>query len=220
MPNIVNNTSGLTFYQKQSGGYEITSTEGTTNGTIIWNMVSQMGWTVEAASAMLGNISAESGVNPGRHEVGGSGYGLVQWTPQSALTDALDIIYPEGYSLTDGVQQVNAIIAEYMQTNHAQGNPDSTNWGVERQWYNSSGGNYGFSLPAWDWYEWAHLTGPLEEMTKSFMISYERPAYAEETNHWPQRVANAETWYTILSGLPPGGRKRRFPVFLMNRRMF
>ena len=47
--------------------------------------LSDLEWSNNSICAILGNISAESTVNPMLNEVGGSGYGLVQWTPKSNL---------------------------------------------------------------------------------------------------------------------------------------
>lgn len=213
MPNIINNTSGLSFVV---GGahtaYAIDSAEAQNNATIIYNMLSQLGWTKTAVAALFGNIQNESAFNPNRYETGGGGFGLVQWTPKSDLTGILDVVYPEGYTDSDGVQQVNAIIAEYEQTNYAQGHPDGVNRGVNRQWYNSNGSKYGFSLTKMDWYDWAHdETTSVAELTKLFMVSYERPSYDASVNHWERRVASAETWLEWLGGVDPSGSGRFFP---------
>lgn len=44
--------------------------------------LSSFGWSNNSICALLGNISFESTVNPMLNESGGSGYGLVQWTPK------------------------------------------------------------------------------------------------------------------------------------------
>jgi surface antigen len=38
-------------------------------------------WTLQAIAGLCGNIESECHFNPGGKEVGGSGYGLIQWTP-------------------------------------------------------------------------------------------------------------------------------------------
>lgn len=51
------------------------------------------GWSQTALAAILGNMQAESGINPGLWEFGKTpydptaGYGLVQWTPYTNLSD-------------------------------------------------------------------------------------------------------------------------------------
>ena len=44
-----------------------------------------LNWTKESCCAMLGNMWRESHVNPQWNQVGGSGYGLTQWTPKDKL---------------------------------------------------------------------------------------------------------------------------------------
>lgn len=220
LPNIINNTSGLTFYVgTASKAYGADSVEGQTNATIIYNMLAQLGWTKWAVAALFGNIQNESSFNPNRHESGGTGFGLVQWTPPSNLTDILDVIYPEGYDRTDGVKQVNAIIAEYQQCNYVYKDPDAVNRGVHRQWYKSDGHLYGFSLPRLSWYEWAHKdTGDgvsLDDMTKLFMVSYERPTYDPDWNHWQRRCESSAVWYEFLAGVKPPTGVKYFPVYLL-----
>ena len=213
MPNIINNTSGKSFIVGTTRTeYEVGSEEAQNNATIIYNMLSQLGWSKLAVAAFFGNIQNESAFNPNRYETGGGGFGLVQWTPKSDLTGVLEVVYPEGYTDSDGVQQVNAIIAEYQQTNYAQGNTDGVNRGVNRQWYNSNGSRYGFSLTSKDWYDWAHDdTTSLADMVKLFMVSYERPSYDASVNHWERRVDSAETWLDWLGGVDPSGSGRFFP---------
>ena len=39
------------------------------------------GWSLAAIAGLCGNIESECHFNPGTKEIGGSGYGLIQWTP-------------------------------------------------------------------------------------------------------------------------------------------
>lgn len=213
MPNIINNTSGKSFIVGSTRmEYEVGSDEAQNNATIIYNMLSQLGWSKLAVAAFFGNVQQECQFNPNLKESGGTGYGLVQWTPESNLTDVLAVVYPEGYTKSDGVQQVNALVAEYQKTNKAQGHPDSANWDVERQWYNSNGSSYGFSLSKIDWYDWAHdETESLETMVKMFMVSYLRPGYDVSENQWPKRLKFAEYWLDWIGGVDPSGSGRFFP---------
>ena len=51
----------------------------------VYNFFKGKGWTKNAICGMLGNMERESELNPDLHEVGGTGYGLVQQTPGSIL---------------------------------------------------------------------------------------------------------------------------------------
>ena len=64
------------------------------NATYLYNALTSKGWSINAISGILGNMQAESTINPGRWQsdkVGGDatghGYGLVQWTPYTKYTN-------------------------------------------------------------------------------------------------------------------------------------
>ena len=68
------------------------------NAKYIWNYLGSKGWSLNAVAGMLGNMQAESTINPGRHQVGSDengGFGLVQWTPKRNLTEWLGNRYAE-----------------------------------------------------------------------------------------------------------------------------
>lgn len=68
-------------------GY-LTQAEMEINAKYIWNYLGSRGWSVNAVAGMLGNMQHESNINPGLWEGGtGPGFGLVQWTPSTDLTD-------------------------------------------------------------------------------------------------------------------------------------
>lgn len=66
----------LTVKQQQFNAKAITN---------FFKNISSYNWSNNSICAILGNMSFESGLNPQLGEVGGSGYGLVQWTPKSNL---------------------------------------------------------------------------------------------------------------------------------------
>lgn len=45
--------------------------------------------TLEAVCGLVGNIAYESRINPWQEQVGGNGFGLIQWTPPTDLTNVL-----------------------------------------------------------------------------------------------------------------------------------
>lgn len=210
---IADNTSGNDWEYKIGVNAQLTEAQMQNNADIIYNMCRKLGWTLNAVSALLGNCQAESSINPGQQEtkamtVGIDGTGLFQWTStssdsQNPLLTILDILYGGHSEWYDGDKQMNALFAEYQQTNYAQGHDSAKNWECERQWYNSDGSRYGFSLTKYDWYDWAHSEDDLETLTKSFMVSYERPSYDPATNHWERRVTYTNYWYEYLSGHEP-----------------
>ncbi|MGM0216339.1 phage tail tip lysozyme [Enterococcus sp. AZ109] len=53
---------------------------------VVWGVLKQSGYSDHSAAGVIGNLYAESSLDPNKHEVGGGGgYGLGQWTPRSNL---------------------------------------------------------------------------------------------------------------------------------------
>lgn len=73
---------------------------------LVNGLYGKKGWTKESVSALIGNAHAESSVNPSRHEIGGTGYGLLQWTPMQKLVNYCNSI---GKKYTTGEAQLAMI---------------------------------------------------------------------------------------------------------------
>ena len=75
------------WYAKPSGGYSLSSNEAKNNMDMIYSAFSSQGYTLEAVSAIIGNMNNESAMNPWRWQedrvVYSAGYGLIQFTPAS-----------------------------------------------------------------------------------------------------------------------------------------
>lgn len=78
----------MPFYAKPSGGYAISSTEGTANIYAVYDYLHPLGYDKQCVVGILGNMSGESGLNPWRWQndivdmsSNYKGYGLVQFTP-------------------------------------------------------------------------------------------------------------------------------------------
>lgn len=207
MPDIISNNSGLNWINGTTSQYfSRTSTQATNNATIIFRMLTAAGWTKTAIAAMLGNIFDESTLNPNLQQRGGPAYGLVQWDPPSKMVRIANTIYPEGYDRSNGTVQLNVVYAEFQQTCYAYGDPGGVNRGIGQQWYKSSGTKYGFSLPPTSWYNFAHDdSSGVEALTKIWMVSYERPSYNANINHWRKRVEDAKYFLELIGGIDPGG---------------
>jgi surface antigen len=65
------------------------------NARYICKYLINCGWSLNAVAGLLGNLEHESYINPGVTEFGGSGYGLVQWTPPSKFTNWCDAQNPK-----------------------------------------------------------------------------------------------------------------------------
>ena len=189
------------------------------NADIIINTYRASGWNDNSIAGLLGNIENESGFNPLRQEVGGQGYGLVQWTPKSVLENHCGILGLSSY--TDGDNQLICISAEIL------GNPSSVN-----EWYTTSGfiDNY---RPSGATDDMIGITGSqfitnemgwgADKLALMFMVGYERPAYDPTVNHIDRRKADALKWLEYMGGVTPPTpteRKHRkpFPIFILNRK--
>lgn len=189
------------------------------NANIIINYYRQNGWDDKSIAGLLGNIENESGFNPLREEVGGEGYGLVQWTPQSVLINHCTTLNLLPY--TDGDNQLKCISAEIL------GNPSSVN-----EWYTTQGfiENY---YPSGATSDMIGITGQQfisnemqwspDKLALMFMVGYERPSYDPDVNHIDRRMEDAIKWYEYMGGIipptPTTQSKVHFPIFIFAKRM-
>lgn len=155
------------------------------------------GWTMEAIAGMLGNIQAESTINPGiwqslKEGNTSGGFGLTQWTPATKLIDwATD----QGLDYKDIDTQLKRILYEVEE-------------GI--QFYSTDTYPINFK-------DFTTSTKTPEWLAGAFLYNYERPA---EYNITP-RQNNARYWYNFLSALDlawlPGYKdtKRKGMSFLL-----
>lgn len=165
---------------------------------IAWYLQKQ-GWTLNAIAGMLGNMESESTINPGIWESLTTdpgayyaehgrypGFGLVQWTPYTKLTDWAR---QRGLNMNAMDTQLERIIWE-QETENGQFSDYATQYDMTfTEFKNSNLSPYHLAL--------------------IFLACYERPADPIQ----PQRGTQAEYWYTYLSGIDfPGsgsGKKKR-----------
>lgn len=155
------------------------------NANIIKDYFQNSGWTINAIAAIVGNMQAESGINPARWEnddVGNlsGGFGLVQWTPATKIRKWI----LETYGAADydnGDYQIARIIYEL--DNGLQYSP-------------AKGFNESFS-------EWSTSNKKPGYLAAAFLCNYERAA---DTGWGAQirRARIAESWYQTFTGQNPG----------------
>ena len=155
------------------------------NAEIIKDYFGGEGWSINAISAIVGNMQAESGVNPGRWEndmVGNlaEGFGLVQWTPATKLRNWIDLEFGDG-DYTNGDHQLARIIFEL--ENGLQYAPAK-----------------GFKET---FLEWSVSNKKPGYLAAAFLCNYERAA---DTGWGAQinRARIAEKWYQAFTGQNPG----------------
>lgn len=155
------------------------------NAACIYSFFYFKGWTLQAIAGFCGNVMQESKFNPALIEVGGTGHGLVQWTPPTDLYNVLDVLYGSHDDWQDGNKQCNVIYAEYEEST------GMAHRGIEPQWYPSS-------YSSMDWKTWASSTQDPGELALIFQANYERPASLH-----PERAEYARKWYDILKFIDP-----------------
>lgn len=192
----------------------LTQSEMETNATYIFNYLGSRGWTTNAIAGMLGNLQAESTINPGRYQgdsPSGSGWGLAQWTPRTKYTDWCEERGLEWSHMDSALQRI-----EYEVENGIQFSATSE-----------------FPMDFKDFIASEESPGTL---AKVFVRNYERPAsvlfgypagetqsehLAAKANTYKKRANMANKWYSYLTGLPapsaPSNKKERkgMSLFLM-----
>lgn len=175
------------------------------NASCIYSFFYFKGWTLQAIAGFCGNVMQESKFNPALIEVGGTGHGLVQWTPPTDLYNVLDVLYGSHDDWQDGNKQCNVIYAEYEEST------GMAHRGIEPQWYPSS-------YSSMDWKTWASSTQDPGELALIFQANYERPASLH-----PERAEYARKWYDILKLIDPKQpgyntrepEKHNMPIWMM-----
>lgn len=165
------------------------------NATLVWRYFGSRGWSLEAVSAMLGNMQTESTINPGIWEslsAYSGGYGLVQWTPYTKYANWAGAGWQN-----NGNKECERIVWEKDNGEQWFSNPAVTP-----------------SSPPISFKEFSTSTLPVETLANYFLWYYEHP----EVPNQPKRAEQAKKWYTFLLGVTPetpkppstsGGRRRR-----------
>lgn len=186
--------------------YPFMSVEQQNNATLVYDYFGSLGATLEAVCGLLGNMTLESGLNPGCKQTAStsSGWGLIQWTPSSVLTNWCT----QGRRLNwyDGSAQCYRIQCEGLGTEGAGGT-----W-IPTQDY------------SYTWAQFLALTN-VEEATKAYLYERERAGVAALAT----RIQYANAWYAWFTGQPtpptphppvpptPYRREKGMPVYMMLR---
>ena len=217
---------------KSTGGYAIDSGAARNNALEIAKVLIADGWTDKAISAMLGNVTHESGLNPWRWQgdyvptftefVGWNaeqaalhGYGLVQFTPASTYINADNAVTygGKGYSphfsdKTAFPKDGNAQMLFFLSI-------VTSSWLHQLyNYYNTPFLNIGVDISQWYYTTYENFKKginnagqalTLAELTGVFELCYERPAAEYAASSYNTRVSNAEYWYKNIkskSGMP------------------
>lgn len=152
----------------------LSSEETLINAKYIKDYLSKKGWTLQAICGLMGNMQAESRINPGAwqgyKENLKLGYGLVQWTPATKYFEWADAAKLERSNIKS---QLDRILFEL-----AQG----------LQFYSSSAYKMTFK-------EYVKSTETPEKLAYVFLNNYERPGDRNQ----PHRQTYARAWYSYFS---------------------
>lgn len=194
-----------------SGNRYLSRSEMENNATLFYGIFNQYGATLNAISAMLGNMQSESGINPGIWESlnpYAGGYGLVQWTPYTKYSEWAGSGWQD-----NGPKECQRIIYEAEN-------------GL--QWFENPSAP--IVNPPMSFAQFLKSTESVDTLANYFLWFYEHPAVTIQ----PQRATQAREWYQFLSGVeppdppdpphPPGPgpgpirRTGKMPVWMMLRR--
>lgn len=189
----------------------LTSDQMKVNSKYIYSFLASKGWSTNAVAAMLGNMEAESGLNPGRWQsdsVGNTaaGYGLVQWTP---ATKYLDWCASEGYSDASEMDSgLNRIIFEAEN---------------QLQWIQTEDFSFSFS-------DFTKSDRNAGELAIAFLLNYERPAdQGASVQNYRSELGSKWFEYITENGGSSGGesgqigyrrKRKKFKFILFNKRRF
>ena len=185
------------WHAQTYGAYGRSSNEAFENAICTYNLLSSLGWTCQAVSAVYGNIEAESGYNPWRWEgdnvpsTSGShshGYGFPQFTPATKYINDSAAQANAGYgpnysnqsgNIFDGDSQLR-FIDEYA------------------DYYINPGYNFPVTYNEFKY----DPTFTPEYLAKCWLHNYERP-YDQSTAVEDYRASVARYWYDILIQYDP-----------------
>lgn len=168
----------------------LSSDEIYSNGMALARILISYGWTKNAVAGILGNVHAESGMNPGcseqprpwadylpdNAEVLNSTYdrgmGIVQWTP--GRTKIVSWASDEGLTWYDGMTQASRLRYECINGLQMSGN--------------------------WNYYIHSHDSAA--DLAEYFLRRYERPSEEEIEQTLPIRRSYGTMWYNRIQAIP------------------
>jgi hypothetical protein len=173
---------GTVFSTPTSGCGGLTTAQMECNAQYIYSFMTVRGWSKNAICAMLGNMEAESGLNPCAwqfwHQTGaGCGFGLVQWTPATNYLNWAGLTP----SQVDAMQPKELMDSElnYILYQLANGG----------QWYATSKAPYYMSFE-----EFTHSTYDTYNLALTWQASFERPQINDS-----HRGDIALKWYNFFN---------------------
>lgn len=176
-----------------SGNYYLGTAEQQNNALLVAQYGYSHGWTKNAIAAILGNMQAESSINPGIWESlnpYAGGYGLVQWTPYTKYSDWAT---QQGYFWQDNGDAEMARISYEAENN--------------LQWFYN--GEIGMAPPI-TFAQFLTSTDNINTLSNYWLWFYEHPAdpYAGTQAY---RQSLTQNWYNFI----PDGPTSQLPIWLL-----
>lgn len=200
----------------RSGG--LTQAEMENNANIVIAYYRSRNINDKTIAGILGNMQAESSINPERQEVGGQGYGLVQWTPVTVLQNHCNTLGLSPYN--DGDVQLQVIISEIL--NQSGVGEWYTSQAFISNYYNSGATQDMIGITGQQYLDNSMNWEP-DKLAVLFMAGYERPSYNPDTNHYQLRQQYALQWYQYMGGqptpTPTDTNKRKFKWVLYAKKL-
>lgn len=189
------------------GNYYISAAAMAENAQEVADFFMGKNWSKNAISAMLGNMEAESGINPGIWEMlrpFWRGYGLTQWSPWDKYSNwATANGFPNWEN--NGPAECNMIEHESI---------------TNEQWFYN--GEMGLAPPI-TMTQFKFSTLPIETLSDYWLYFYEHPL--DPRGETPKRRVNSLRWYNTIDwhGYEPGpgptpGNIPPWLLFRFNRR--
>lgn len=196
----------------------LTQSEMENNADIIINYYRSLGINDKTIASILGNMQAESSINPERQEVGGQGYGLVQWTPVTVLQNHCATLGLSPYN--NGDIQLEVIISEIL--NQSGVGEWYTTQAFIQNYYNSGATSDMIGITGQQFLDNQMNWAP-DKLAVMFMAGYERPSYDPNVNHYNLRMQYALNWFVYMGNIPPTPtekiKKKNFPWVLYARKL-
>lgn len=175
----------------------LNQTEQENNARIVIDTFRNEGVNDVVIAAMLGNMQAESTINPLRNEIGGGGgFGLIQWTPKDTLINHASNLGSSDHN--NGNVQLSVILSEI------RGDPSSNN-----SWYTTEAFISPY-YPSGATSDMIGVTGQefltnaknfsVADCTVLFLAGRLRGDYDPDVNHIAFRKEAAQNWYDFIQG--------------------
>lgn len=194
----------------------LTQAEMENNADIVISYFRSLNIDDNTIAGILGNLQAESGINPEREEVGGQGYGLVQWTPLSKLQNHCNTLGLSPYN--DGDVQLQVLLAEIL--NQSGVGSWYTSQAFIENYYNSGASQDMIGITGRQFLD-NEMGWPPDKLAIMFMAGYERPSYDPNVNHYTTRMQNALNWYVYMGNNPPVKitKRNKYKFYLFSKKL-